>query len=80
MRASLSSSLKQWVGRTARVISGVLPMKLIFRIALVLSLLMLGDGAALGVIIALLFAIAVWLALSLLDALSEMMERGTQAH
>jgi len=80
VRASLSSSLKQWVGRTARVISGVLPMKLIFGIALVLSLLMLGEGAALGVIIALLFAIAVWLALPLLDALSEMMERGTQAH
>jgi hypothetical protein len=55
-------------------------MKLIFGIALVLSLLMLGEGAALGVIIALLFAIAVWLALPLLDALSEMMERGTQAH
>jgi hypothetical protein len=42
-------------------------MKMIFGIALVLSLLMLGEDAELGVMIALMFAVAVWLALPLLD-------------
>ena len=42
---------------------GVLPMKLIFGIALVLGLMMLGEGIALGVMIALLIAFAVRLAL-----------------
>jgi hypothetical protein len=42
-------------------------MKLICAIVLVLGLSMLTDGIALGVMIALLFAFAVWLALPLFD-------------
>jgi hypothetical protein len=54
-------------------------MKLICGIALVLSLLMLRDGVVLSVLIALLFAFAVWFALPVFDRLSEMVERGTPA-
>jgi ABC-type arginine/histidine transport system permease subunit len=55
-------------------------MKLICGIALVFSLLMLRESIVLGVMIALLFAFAVWFALPVFDQLSEMVvERGTPA-
>jgi len=53
-------------------------MKLICAIALAFGLLMFRDGIVLCVI-ALFFALAVSLALPLLDELAEMVERGTSS-